>query len=292
MNYLVKKIIDNETMIRVNYAKMDKSVVEYINHMMATCFPGIKYAYLKDMFKWWKYELILDKSDFDIHANDIDEKLADDDVDSYIQLLHSDNDLRCGITYNNSGLKLIGVTGGIGSGKSYMINKLKPADYVKIDLDSLAKELIISNENIIEFLSNIDELYIKEDNIIVSYDKTIMRDWLFDDRDALDSFNEVLIVELYSYIVEKYNNEVRPIIVEGATIFESLFCKYLDYAINVEEEDEYLLEDRLHDRGMSTSEIRKFQNNQLSNEVRRSLSDKTVISYSEFNDAVFELCNK
>lgn len=127
----------------------------------------------------------------------------------------------------------IGITGGIGSGKSAAAKIIRDSGYLVLDADSIAKEIMSSDESVKrEIISTFgDESFI--------YDKP-NRDFLassvFTSVDNVRKINSIIHPPTIKKIYELLNKELERkdlAFVEAALIFESEMDEMLDYVLLV-----------------------------------------------------------
>lgn len=129
----------------------------------------------------------------------------------------------------------IGLTGGIGSGKSTISNMLKEKDFVVIDADITARDVLkiypevlksVNKEFGGEFFDEKGELKRKE-----------FGNYIFSDDDRRKKYEEIIMPFIREYIFnllakfQKAGNKIC--FVDGATIIENNFHKYMDINILV-----------------------------------------------------------
>lgn len=118
-------------------------------------------------------------------------------------------------------IKVIGITGGVGSGKSHILTYLKENyDCCVIESDLIAKQLMLPGENgyfsVVKFFGN----------HILSLDKTIdttkLGQLVFNDKKLLEELNHIVHPLVVARITEIINKITVPIVfVESAILFES-----------------------------------------------------------------------
>lgn len=129
----------------------------------------------------------------------------------------------------------IGLTGGIGSGKSTISNMLKEKDFVVIDADIAARDVLkiypevlksIRREFGEEFFDKKSELKRKE-----------FGNYIFSDDDRRKKYEKMIIPFIREHIfniLEKFQKAGNKIcFVDGATIIENNFHEYMDVNILV-----------------------------------------------------------
>lgn len=126
----------------------------------------------------------------------------------------------------------IGVTGGIGSGKSTVCLIFKMLGIPVFDADLVAKKLINSNEEIRAGLLLLFGNKIYDDNNLLN--RKMLADLIFNDDNLLEKVNNLVhpaVRNDFIHWVEKQNADY--VIHEAAILFESGFYKMMDFTILV-----------------------------------------------------------
>lgn len=127
---------------------------------------------------------------------------------------------------------LIGVTGGIGSGKSLACKYFEELGCKIYYADDIAKELYISNIKLWKALIKQFGKRIIGENGSLDFFK--FRKVVFSSTANQERVNRIVHPFVVSEILDRAkNSKTRIIIIEAALIFESGFDKYLDYTIVV-----------------------------------------------------------
>lgn len=125
-------------------------------------------------------------------------------------------------------MKVIGVTGGIASGKSHVLNKVKSMGAYVLDCDTIVRELSRPGYPMHTIIvREFGEEYIKEDGNI---DKTKLRQTVFSDKKQLDKLNRVsggvIKTAIKEQLIEAEDYEI--VFVEGIRVFEDDFRSIFD----------------------------------------------------------------
>jgi len=131
----------------------------------------------------------------------------------------------------------VGITGGIGSGKSYICNLLKDEGYQIYSCDDEAKRLMVTNADIIQGLKTLigDDAYTSDGEL----NKTVIAQFLFSDKDNGQKVNDIVhpVVKAdflrWAKEVESQNdsNHKNVPIMECAILFESGFDSVVDKTV-------------------------------------------------------------
>lgn len=119
--------------------------------------------------------------------------------------------------------RIIGLTGGIGSGKSFISKGLRNMGYEVYDSDSAAQRLIHDNLCV---RSQIELLFGSDIFVNDCLDKQRVSDLVFKDPDMLDKLNRIVHPAVAYDLQEWANNAAEGIVfAETAILFESGFSK-------------------------------------------------------------------
>ncbi len=173
-------------------------------------------------------------------------------------------------------MKIIGITGGIGSGKSVACKILQKAGIPVLYSDPIAKEVMDSDEEIkrdliIEFG---EEVY-KDDKI----NKEFLSELIFSNRENLHIINTIVHPKVISYLEEKIYKEFEKeeiVCVESALIFESKIEAMFNYIIAITAPEEMRIH-RVLDRDDTTyGEIKQRIDSQYPEETKTGLADFVI----------------
>lgn len=128
----------------------------------------------------------------------------------------------------------IGITGGIGSGKSYISELMRKKGIPVFDSDSEAKSLMIRDHKIISSLKALlgEDAYINGE-----INKPLMISYIFSSPENTEKINSIVHPrvkeEFISWSEEKNNEEYNIVAIESAILFESGFDSIVDKIITV-----------------------------------------------------------
>ncbi len=166
---------------------------------------------------------------------------------------------------------LIGITGIIGSGKTFIGNMLKKMGYVVYDSDDFVKQAYLKNN--IKVLLNKEFGCVIEDRV----DKQIIKNEIIKNHQKLQQLNEIIHPDVISSILEiKRNNLNQLVFVEIPLLFECNLQIYCDYTIAVLI-DEEMQQKQLKNRDEKNYEFMKILlNEQFSQEKKASMANTTI----------------
>ncbi|MFC2104549.1 dephospho-CoA kinase [Bacteroidota bacterium] len=168
----------------------------------------------------------------------------------------------------------VGLTGGIGSGKTLVSEIFKRLGIPVFNADDKAKIILNTHEEVIQQVKlNFGEIYNEK-----GVDRAKLAAIIFNDQNALKKINEIIHPKVREYFhnwVDQQQNS-KYLIEEAAILFESNAYKELDITINVHA-DELVRINRVVERdNTSTEAVRSRMQNQFSDEERIKLADYTI----------------
>lgn len=127
---------------------------------------------------------------------------------------------------------IIGITGGIASGKSTVSNYLKTKGFSIFDADKIAKELL-EKEEIIAKLIKVFGKDILNENLKVNRKK--LKEIVFENKNLLNNLNEIIHPEVFSFYekIKKNKSSNEIFIFDVPLLFETGFDKLCDKTLLV-----------------------------------------------------------
>ena len=185
----------------------------------------------------------------------------------------------------------VGVTGGIGAGKSMICAQFEKLGVRVYYADVRAKALVLNDKKLSTLIKKAfgEKILDKDKNI----DRQKLASVVFADSEALEKLNQLVhpaVINDFNLWCEHRQHE-KYVIKEAALIFESDTYKDLDVVITVYAPLEIRLQ-RVMDRdGTSRENVMQRVKNQLSDEVKIERSDFVIHSYGDHDvsDQVYKL---
>lgn len=128
-------------------------------------------------------------------------------------------------------MKVIGITGGIGSGKTTISNMLREAGYPVFDCDFHAKSIYNSNKDVISDMKKLFGENIYKDGLL---DRKALAELVFKDKTSLEKLNSVIHPKVREFMFFQIKESKSDLFfVESAILFESGLSKYVDKVLTV-----------------------------------------------------------
>jgi len=170
----------------------------------------------------------------------------------------------------------VGITGGIGSGKSFVSKILRSMNYPVFNSDSEAKKIIQENKEVREDLI---ALFGEETFSNNELNKAFLANIIFNDNEPLEKVNAIVhpkVRQAFEAFAKIENNSV--VFNEAAILFESGGHSQLDKVILISAPMKLRLQ-RVMNRDHSTEkEVLARMNKQWTDEQKRELADFEIIN--------------
>lgn len=187
-------------------------------------------------------------------------------------------------------VKIVGITGGIGSGKSTVSKFIEEKGFKVINSDNKAKKLYLENQELKNKLIKEfgEDFYLPDGNINKSYIGSIVFGEDKESKEKLEKLNRLvhpLVIQDNIDEIDRLVEEGEKIIfVESALIFEINMEEAYDYIICVFSDQEKAIE-RVISRDKTTKEqILKRMQNQLSPQEKKKKSDFVINNNSTLEE--------
>ena len=193
-------------------------------------------------------------------------------------------------------MKIIGITGGVGCGKSEVIRYImKNYNCYVIFADDVAKQLQqkgnLCYDRIVELLGK--EILSTDGEI----DKGKMAAKIFANESLLERVNEIIHPAVYDFVLEriaehKEKSEIDFFIIEAALLIECGYGKIVDEMWYVYTADEIRREGLKRSRGYSDEKISQIFSNQLSYEEFKNASSFVIDNNDSMENTKKQIDNK
>ncbi|MEN8928754.1 MAG: dephospho-CoA kinase [Flavobacteriales bacterium] len=171
-------------------------------------------------------------------------------------------------------MKLIGITGGIGSGKSTIAKVFESMGYPVYNSDTRAKELINTDEQII---NSITESFGAESYTSSGLGRQRMASVVFNNPEKLELLNSIIHPAVGKDFEEWTNQQTTSFVLkEAAILFETGIYKSLDKVILVSAPEEMRINRLIRRDNTDREAIIARMKNQWSEESKTELADFVI----------------
>lgn len=174
-------------------------------------------------------------------------------------------------------MKIIGLTGGIGSGKTTVSELLQVYEIPVYDSDSRSKSLCQTDIKLIENLKKLfgKEVYLSDGQL----NRSFMAGAIFADKTMLQASNDLIHPVVKLDFIKWASLQNAPFIVqESAILFEAGLEKDYDAIVCVTAPEELRMKRIIARSGLNKEEVKARMDNQLSEEERIRRSDYILIN--------------
>ncbi|BDR58518.1 dephospho-CoA kinase [Xylocopilactobacillus apicola] len=144
-----------------------------------------------------------------------------------------------------SNSEVVGITGGIGTGKSFVASIIRSLGFMVLDSDQIAHRILTCDQNAIDKLCHFfGEGIVKKDGAI---DRKALGTLVFGHPDQLEKLNKILDPFLRQTILAELKSAPKPVFIEIPLLYELHYENYVDQVIVVFADDRIAL-DRIQKR--------------------------------------------
>lgn len=190
-------------------------------------------------------------------------------------------------------MKIIGLTGGIGSGKSTVSNYLIQKGYPVIDADKIAREIVQPNSDILIKLVNcFGEMILNPDG---SLNRKLLANKAFSSKEQKMKLDHIMLHEIVQTIlreIELYNKKGKSLIfIDAPLLFEAGLDKKAHESWVVDASDEIRIERVIRRDGFTRAEILSRMEKQMSREEQHKKATY-ILNNSTTTHALYEQIDK
>ena len=187
-------------------------------------------------------------------------------------------------------MKVIGLTGGIGSGKSTVSEYLKVKDILIIDADAISREIVVPGSK----ESALNELVDVFGSSILFEDGTLDRKQLaaiaFSSKENKDLLDKIMLGKIVNVILCRIEEakllNLKQVIVDAPLLFEADLAKYCDEVWVVDASEEARINRVMARDGATVEEVIARIKNQSTTEEKKSKATH-VLDNSTTKEALY-----
>lgn len=168
----------------------------------------------------------------------------------------------------------VGITGGIGSGKSTVAKIFSSLGIPVYDADRAAKRLVLTD---LDMRKKIIENFGSESYINGQYNRRYISQIVFNNKQKLDLLDQIIHPATIRDANRWFLTQNAPYALkEAALIFESNSQKHLDYVIGVYAPEEIRIQRTIEREGISADEVKARINKQMDENEKMNLCDYVI----------------
>ena len=178
----------------------------------------------------------------------------------------------------------IGITGGIGSGKSHVAKIIKAEGYPVIDADIVAKQIMVEDDSVKELIT---ETFGQEAYSGDKLNTAFIASKAFSSVENVKKLNSIVHPPLVAKIDELLKAELkkhRIAFVEAALIYEAEIDSVLDYVLLITADENLRIARTMKRSGLSESEVKARMKFQMPDKEKENLADFTIRNNSTLAD--------
>jgi len=172
---------------------------------------------------------------------------------------------------------IIGITGGIGSGKTIVCEIFKQLGVPVFNADLVARDLMLNNQEVYTLLqAHFGETIFP---LLGQFDKLHLSQLVFNNPDELSQLNSIVHPFVKNtFAIWKEKQTTNYVLHEAAILIETGFNKLCDKVIVVEAPENLRIKRVAARDGKSTEDVVSIIQQQMSDEDRRKHADYTIIN--------------
>ncbi|MGB9696944.1 MAG: dephospho-CoA kinase [Ignavibacteria bacterium] len=178
---------------------------------------------------------------------------------------------------------LVGITGGIGSGKSEVCRQLAKKGFKVIYADLKAKELYKKDKVLAAKVVKAFGKDILNFKNVISLTK--LREKVFANKRNFKKINDLVHPIVIKHLMREIKRiPQKLILIESALVFDTTFYKYLDYVIMVYANKKKRLERIMMRDGVKKKDVERIMQFQLDERVKIERSDFVIVNNKSLED--------
>ncbi len=183
---------------------------------------------------------------------------------------------------------IIGITGGIGSGKSTIAKQLRAMGYAVYDTDSEAKRLIVEDAHVRQQIEQLFGSEVYKDGV---YQTALVAQRVFADHSLLAQLNAIVHPAVRADIMHwaQKINHATPCFVECAILYQAGFDSLCDKVVAVIAPEEIRL-DRVMKRDSST--IERVRARMRAQEIENDIPRADILINNDGKTPISTLCKE
>ena len=188
---------------------------------------------------------------------------------------------------------VVGITGGIGSGKSTIVKKFSELGNIAIYNADVEAKKIMNTSSIVK--SKLISLFGKDSYLKGQLNRKFISNIVFSDKEKLHALNAIVHPEVYKHLKAFININVSKdyILYENAILFENKSDSFCDFIITVSSSVSSRIERVIVRDGVSKEEVLNRINKQWSDNKKCLLSNYIIVNedFNKLDSQIFRIHN-
>lgn len=188
---------------------------------------------------------------------------------------------------------VIGITGGIGSGKSTVVDRFKSLGNIAVYIADVEAKNLMNTSSVIK--SKLIELFGNESYKDNKLNKEFIAKIVFSNKEKLNQLNEIVHPEVYKHLINfiKKNALKDYILYENAILFENNSDSFCDYIITVTASESTRINRVIARDNVSELDVKNRINNQWKESKKVLLSNYIIINedFQILDDQIIRIHN-
>lgn len=186
-------------------------------------------------------------------------------------------------------MKVIGITGGIGSGKTSVSKFIIEAGFPVYFTDDRAKQIMNESDEIKNYLTKKYSNNIYINNLL---NTKLLASYVFKDTKALNELNEIVHPKVFDdFEIWKNSQNKNLIFKESAILFESGSYKMCDFNISVEADEEIRIARTMKRNNFTREQVMDRIKKQWSSHQRLKKADYVIFNNDDLEKLKIETKN-
>lgn len=192
-------------------------------------------------------------------------------------------------------MKILGLTGGVGSGKSKVLNELREKyDAYIIEADKLAHQLMLPGETIYKEIVKEFGCDILSEKSPYYIDRNILGDIVFNNKEKLNKLNSITHPLVKQKIIEliderKFTDDTKLFVIEAALLIEAGYKEICDEIWYIWVDKEERIKRLMDSRGYTREKCLSIFENQQEDSFYKKYSDHIINNQNSFKNTALQI---
>ena len=179
-------------------------------------------------------------------------------------------------------MKIIAVTGGIGSGKSTVSNEFKKLGAYVVDTDAISHEIMMRGYNAYDMVVAEFGNGILSDDLEI--DRKRLADIVFNDKNKLETLNSIMHKEIYAELQRRIEASDADIVCAEIPLLFTAKCPIeIDVKVVVSASDDVRIRRVMLRDNCSADKVKERMANQLSDSEMCKLADVVIVNNGDID---------